>query len=58
MYVGITYLNCFQLLLQLLVLVEKNFPLFLTNLLLALQIFMQVVVGILKKDDKPEDIRT
>jgi len=57
MYVGITYLNCFQLLLQLLVLVEKNFPLFLTNLL-ALQIFMQVVVGILKKDDKPEDIRT
>lgn len=58
MYAGNTYLNSFQFLLQLLVLVKMNFPLFLTNFRLALPTFMQVVAGNLKKDDKSQDIRT
>jgi hypothetical protein len=52
------YLNHFQLLLKLLVLDDKDFILFLTILHLRLPIFIQVLVGNLKKDDKTQDIRT
>ena len=58
MHIGKTYLNCFKFLLQLPFLVDRNFLLLLTNLHLGLPIFIQLVVGILRENDKPQDIRT
>jgi hypothetical protein len=58
MHIGNTYLNCFKFLLQLLVLVDKDFPLILIHLHLRLPICIQLVTGILRENDKAQDIRT
>ena len=58
MHTGKTYLNSFKFLLQHLVLVDKDFPLLLTHLHLRFPICIQFVVGILREDDKAQDIRT
>jgi len=58
MYVGNTYRNCLQFLLQFLFLIKKNFLLFFISLHPGLPVFIEIVVSTLKKDDKPQDIRT
>ena len=57
-YVGNTYLNCLQFLLQFFFLIKKNIFLFFTGLHPGFPILIQVVVSTLKKDNKPQDIRT
>jgi hypothetical protein len=52
MHIGTTYVNCFKFLLQLLFLVDRNFLLLLTELHLGFPVFIQLVVGILRKNDK------
>ena len=58
MQTGKTYLNSFKFLLRFLVLVDKDFPLVLTHLHLRFPICIQLVVGILRENDKAQDIRT
>jgi len=58
MHTGKTYLNSFKFLLQLLVLVDKDFPLILTHLHLRFPVCTQLVIGILRENDKAQDIRT
>jgi len=58
MHIGKTYINCFKLLLQLLVLADKDFPLVLIHLRLRFPIYIQLVVGILRQNDKEQNIRT
>ena len=58
MYVGNTYINYLQFLLQFLFLVKKYFLLFFTSLHQGLPVIIQIVVSILKKEDKPQDIRS
>ena len=58
MYVGNTYLNYLQFLLQFLFLINKYFILFFKSLHHGLPVFIKVVVSNLKKDDKSQDIRT
>jgi len=58
MHTGKTYLNSFKFLLQFLVLVDKLFSLVLTHLHLRFPICIQLVIGILRENDKAQDIRT
>jgi hypothetical protein len=57
-HIGKTYLNCFKFLLQFLVLVDKDVPLVLIQLHLRFPIRIQLVVGILRENNKAQDIRT